>query len=658
MRRSVLALLLVAACAARESGSSSSSEDITSWEPVSASLGNPPNFAQASNGSLMSVVSRAWGRGAKAGALVELYWPHVTNDNLWDSYVGIRSRGAALAWAHDLTLEDQTVVPDTGRIESRFGGSGVGVTISDVVRPHDDVHLRHVAIVNRGTTPLEDVDLAFYAYYTVGGLPAGDHIESARGGFVQSDGNTSIATLSDRPASIMHCGIPLVDLPWGRDARIAAEKNALVPCAGMNAGIGAVNGVTMHGLGTIAPGATAEITFAIAAASTPAAALDTAQTGLAGGFAARAQEDADRWAADLARAAMPARLDANSREVYRRAIITILQHRVDNGGFIAASTLTSPVYKLVWPRDGSKTAVDMLEAGYVAEAKGFFELLERLQKPDGSFAINYYPDASGPFLDLGAAWNENDEPGMLPWGVSRVYQVTHDRDWIQARFPAIQRVAEHLLSITSTGLLAPSRDLWELETGASWTYSNGAAAAGLDAAIALGKELGQDTARWETGLASLRAAMDAQLVAPDGYFGRGAKDGAVDARLEIANLALGSGGFGLYPDTDPRIAKIGDLVTTRLMTTGNAVRRYEGDKYYGGQPWPVASTWLSLHRLARGDRAGAESLFQTTTAQALATGTHMLGEQFDEAEKRWYSAVPLVWSEAAYLRNAKALYGD
>src|SRR3954463_5399001 len=124
MRRSSLALLFlasIAGCAAHEPGSSASSSEIASWEPVSASLGNPPNFAQASNGSLMSVVSRPWGRGAKAGALVELYWPHLNNDNLWDSYVGLRSRGRALAWAHDLTLEDQTVVPDTGRIESRFG---------------------------------------------------------------------------------------------------------------------------------------------------------------------------------------------------------------------------------------------------------------------------------------------------------------------------------------------------------------------------------------------------------------------------------------------------------------------------------------------------------------------------------------------------------
>ncbi|MDF2696283.1 MAG: glycoside hydrolase 15-related, partial [Labilithrix sp.] len=82
------------------------------------------------------------------------------------------------------------------------------------------------------------------------------------------------------------------------------------------------------------------------------------------------------------------------------------------------------------------------------------------------------------------------------------------------------------------------------------------------------------------------------------------------------------------------------------------------DRYYGGQPWPVASAWLSIHRLARGDRAGAEALFQVMTAEAHATDTLMLGEQFDETKKAWLSAMPLVWSEAAYIRTARALYGE
>jgi GH15 family glucan-1,4-alpha-glucosidase len=302
----------------------------------------------------------------------------------------------------------------------------------------------------------------------------------------------------------------------------------------------------------------------------------------------------------------------------------------------------------------------MLEAGFAPEAKAFFELLEKLLKDHGSFAINYKPDASGAFLDLGSAWNENDQPGMLPWGVNRVFEATGDVAWAKARWPAVRRAAEHLLEITEDGLVAPSRDLWELETGGSWTYASGSAVAGLEAAAKIAQASGApaDATRYEARAEMMRKVMGERLLTPQGYFGRGLKDGKVDPRLEIANLALGAGGFALFPDGDPRVARLGDLVAERLGTEGGAVRRYEGDRYYGGQPWPVASAWLSLHRLARGDRPGAEALFRVMTTQARATDTLMLGEQFDEKKKAWLSAMPLVWSEAAYIRTARALYAD
>jgi GH15 family glucan-1,4-alpha-glucosidase len=165
-----------------------------------------------------------------------------------------------------------------------------------------------------------------------------------------------------------------------------------------------------------------------------------------------------------------------------------------------------------------------------------------------------------------------------------------------------------------------------------------------------------DATRWNARAAELRTTLQTKLVAPGGYLGRGSKNGNVDTRLEIANLALGSGGFGIFPDTDPRVASVGDLVASRLQTPSGAVRRYEGDEYYGGHPWPVAAEWLSMHRLARGDRAGAEKLFGVMTSEALTTESKMLGEQFDEENEKWVSAMPLVWSEAAYVHAALALY--
>lgn len=659
-----LAALVVPACAGSTSSEDSeSAEDEIIWEPISAALGNPPNFAQLGNGSAMSVVSRAEGRGSKAGALVELYYPKYSADNLWDSYVGVRSKEQKLAWAHSLDLTAQRMIDDTGLVQSDFTGRGLAMRIEDVLRPARDAHLRRVIVTNTTNAPIENAEVAFYAYFTIGTNPLGDrlHFDAASGALVQSEGRVAIATVGDRPPIGVHCGNVLQPLGKQKDARGAAEGGKLRGCPDtLQANLTGVNGVLMHALGTIPPGASREITYAIGLADDEGAAVAEARDAVAAPFGTRVDEDRRRWADILGRAKQPASMPADARAVYRRAIITMHQHRVSNGAIIAAPTLTSPVYRFVWPRDGSKTAVDLLEAGFTAEAKTFFEFLETLLKADSSFAVNYYADGSRPFFDFGPEKNENDQPGMLPWGVDRVYEVTRDRAWIAARFPAIKRVAEHIVAIstTSNGLVRPSRDLWELETDASWTYANGSAVAGLEAAARLARALGNatDATRWETKAKALRDAMAAKLVAPGGYWARGLKDDRIDGRLEIANLALGNGGFELYPDTDTRLAKVGDLVRERLLTRGGGVRRYEGDRYYGGQPWPVAAAWLALHDLARGNRASAETLFANMTKMGKATESNMLGEQFDEAKKEWLSAMPLVWSEAAYVRTALALY--
>lgn len=654
--------------------------DLGGWEPVSNALGSPPNFAQLGNGSTMSVVSAASDpevdrRGAKAGALVELFYPHYADDNLWDSYIGIRVRGAKLRWAHDLTLLGQKIVPDTGQVVSEFSGAldplngpaasagSIELRLEDVVRPANDAHVRHVVVKNVGTRTLEDVDVAFYAFYTLRTLPTGDSIrfDDATGALVQVDGSIAVATIGDRLPLKSHCGEVLNFLGGAaQDARLALEGDSLVACQTRGATPQGVNGALVHRLSSLAPGETKDISYAIGLGPTADKALAEAAGALSGGFAARANEDKARWAKDLERAKIPNCLPAEAKDIYRRAIVTILQHRVDNGAFIAAPTLTSPGYRFIWPRDGSKTAVDLLAAGFDVEAANFFELLEKLLLPDGSFAVNYIPDASKAFFDFGADGNENDQPGMLPWGVDKVYAKTKDKAWLAARWNGVKAASDHLLAILDAdGLVAPSRDLWELETGKTWTYSNGAALAGLEAASRLATAAGfiSDATRYEDGAARVRGGITSKLVTTDGYYARGKAGSTLDNRVEIGNLALGVGGFGLFDDTEPALAKVGDLVAQRLADPNGGVRRYEGDQYYGGQQWPVAAVWLALHRQARGDRASAESVFKELTRQARTSASLMLGEQFKASSDKWIGAIPLVWSEATYVRLAWALYG-
>lgn len=627
-------------------------------EIISTITGDSPNFAQLANGSLMTVVSRDFGRGAKAGALVEFYYPHCATDQLWDSYIGVAT-GGTLRWAHQLRLVGQSIADDTGRVTSDFEGPGYTLKIEDVVSPTSNVHLRHVTLHNEGTQPLQNVSLVDYGYFMLNSLPTGDRVryDASAHALLQSDTGVGVAVTADPAPTDARCGLANVPLGAAEDARCAAEQLAWKGPQAAGPSMGGVNATLRNAVGTLAPGQSASVTYALGAGPDTQSALDTARAGLESGWSGVTAADAQHWQAWLARARMPQGLSADALAVYRRALVTLGQHHVDDGAFIAAPTNLNPPYRFVWPRDGSLIALTLLNAGYVDEAKNFFAFCERLQQPSGGFAVNYFPDGSRPLWDFGPNGNEHDEVATFAWGVAQVYARTGDRAWLEARWPAVKRACAFLLAQQQPdGLLSTCRDLWELNDDGTWTYSNAAAWAGLSASAAIATQLGDDAdaGLYHAAAVRLHDAMAKEL-APAGYFVRGIRHGQVDPTLEAANLALGRYGFNAWADDDPLLLKTGQLVEQRLSSPGGGVRRYENDQYYDGQPWPVATAWLGLHKLALGDRPGATRLFDVMTRYADTTGARMLGEQFNEQQHRWVSAFPLAWSEAAYIQFALAL---
>ena len=661
-----LALLLTAVLAAgcrapgtAEAQAAGAGELGASRELISTVTGDPPNFAQMANGSLATVVSRDFGRGAKAGALVELFWPNYTADHLWDSYVGVVRQGGKATWAHQMKLVRQALAPDTGRAIAVFEGAGVRLELADVVAPKADVHLRRATLTNTDGQPLVGASLANFAFFTLGHLPAGDRARFEDGVLVQTDGATAIAVASDVPPDAARVGLANLPLTQLRDARQAAEAGDWHGATSAGPAPGGVDAVTRHPLPTLAPGASASVTFAIAVSGNATTARAAARQAADGGFTPVAEADAERWGRWLAASRQPASLSPEALAVYRRGLVTLGQHLASNGAIIAAPTNLNPPYRFVWPRDGSLIALTLLKAGHRAEAERFFSFAETLQRPDGSFAINYFPDGKRALWDFGPNGNEHDQPGTHAWAVARVFAQTGDRGWLAARWPAVKRACGFLLSQQQPdGLLTTCRDLWELDHDGTWTYSNGAAAAGLLAGATIAETLGEpgEAARYRAAAERMRAAIAAKLVGgPGNWLVRGLRKGKLDTTVEAANLALGGSAFNVFPDRHPAMIATGEAVQARLGRPGGGMRRYENDRYYDGQPWPVATSWLATHRLALGDRTAARGAIDTMTRWAGATESLMLGEQFDEQKRRWASAFPLAWSEAAFVGLALEL---
>ncbi|MBO9541849.1 hypothetical protein J7643_14775 [bacterium] len=625
---------------------------------ISALVGDSPNFAQMSNGDMMTAVSRDYGRGAKAGALMELYYPDYAKDHLWDSYVGVTVQGQ-LKWAHQIKLVNQRLVPDTGMAVSTFEGPGYELKISDLVRPGNHAHVRRVSVTNTSNAPLRDLSTTCYAFFTLNHLPGGDTLrfDRAGGALVQTAKGVAVALASDRPATGWQCGEANVPIGSKRDARLAAESGKLNGSDRASTLVTGVNGAVAQALPEIAPGQSAEVTYAIGIAGQESQALAEAKGALKLGWEGAQREDAERWQRFLSQGRMPA-MPEKVRAVYRRALITLKQHQNTKGALIAAPTNMDPPYRLVWPRDGSINALTLLEAGYDREAKAFFEFLERLQQSSGGWAINYFPDASRALWDFGTNGNEHDQVGTFPWAIMQVYRKTGDASWLSARWPAVRKACDFLVMVQEQdGLLSHCRDLWELSHDGTWTFSNAAGWAGLVAGAELADRMGDRTlaAKYRQTADKLHAAMERELVV-NGAFARGKRKKGVDATLEAANLALGSAWFGAFEDRDPRMKATAALIEQRLSSPMGGIRRYENDTYYDGQAWPVTTGWLALYKLTAGDRAGAQRLFDIMTGYAYQTDSLMLGEQFDEAKRVWVSAFPLAWSEATYVRSTLELY--
>ena len=630
-------------------------------EIISAVVGDSPNFGQVSNGNFLSVVSRNQGRGAKVGALVEFYYPNYNMDHLWDAYNGISYNGK-FQWFHDMKLVRQRYVDDTGMIETKFQTADgiLNITTQDVAARDTDTHVRRVTIQNKSGTPVNNVSLFFYEYLTINTLPMSDICEfnEQQSALHHYQDKVHFMVAMDRKADQWQCGGAQNSITNAKDAMDDATDGQLQNNRKVKAYIGlGVNGALRTTLGTLAPNAEQNVLNYIAVGNDENSALNALTSAKKQSWESIADSDKRFWDKWIASSVMPKTSDSKSMTVYKRALITIKQDTANNGAIIAAPTTTSPVYKFTWPRDGTFISMAYLETGHPQEARKFFDFISSVQKPNGGWAINYFPDGRSLF-DFGDSGNEHDEVATIPWGIYTYYQYTKDSSWLTGKWNTVKKACDYLLTKIDpkTGLLGPCRDLWELSQKDSWTFTNAAGSSGLLSGAEIADKLGyKDLAtKYRAASEKLKTAIYDNLWVPEsGYYARGINLGSMkpEATLEAANLGL-LYPFNVFDAKDARIQQTFNKINLDLRSSWGGIKRYTGDKYYDGQPWPVTTDWLAICYNMTGDNAKARQLHQVVTKYACQTESYMLGEQYDEAKQQWLSSLPLTWSEAMYVLAA------
>lgn len=339
-------------------------------------------------------------------------------------------------------------------------------------------------------------------------------------------------------------------------------------------------------------------------------------------------------------------------------IITAGQH--DSGAYIASPTFGQYAYG--WLRDGSYVALGMDALGSAASARRFHEWA-------AAVIVAHAADIAAVVAatDAGVA---PDPAHLLPtrYTLEGTREQHADEAWPNFQLdgygtwlfalrshlgaegaggftPAVRLIADYLLACRTM----PCYDYWEEYGDRRHTSTIAAIAAGLRAAGAL---LDDDVCR--AAADDLVAELRSECVSA-GSFVKGPADDRVDASL----ISLATP-FDLVAGDDPVMVRTIERITAELSSPSGGIRRYVGDTYYGGNPWPLLTAWLGWHLRRVGDDAGYTRLRDwvrgTAEAGAGAIPEQLTSEPQPGAEafiaewtQRWGAvADPLLWSHAKY----------
>ncbi|WP_166870796.1 glycoside hydrolase family 15 protein [Salinibacterium sp. ZJ450] len=347
-----------------------------------------------------------------------------------------------------------------------------------------------------------------------------------------------------------------------------------------------------------------------------------------------------------------------TREVLTAGLRVIEGGQSASGAYIASPNFTE--YHFAWLRDGAYVALAMDAGGRADSAETFHRwaatviesqaarieaILVRLEageplRPEDMLPTRYTLDGE-PELVAGEAWPNFQLDGYGTWMFALHSHLQG------APATAYHRAVELTARYLSSAWRLPCFDYWEEFGDRRHTSTLAAIAAGLRAASRLLDEPAHDRVADE-----IVAFMRAKCVA-DGAFVKGPEDSRVDASLiSIATP------FGLVDADEPVMTATIERIRNELASPTGGIRRYDGDTYYGGNPWLLLTAWLGWHdRLAGNDEGHARA--RDWVVRQASTGGELAEQIMDEPQDagfvepwidRWGPvADPLLWSHAKFI---------
>jgi GH15 family glucan-1,4-alpha-glucosidase len=613
------------------------------------------------------------------GLVHDFYYPYVGLDNLTNSRsvrhkIGVKVDGDFSwvdedNWQVEVNFESDAVVSDIHMHHPRFD---IELIFTDFVDSDFNAFCRRIKVINH-SDEYHNILLFMHQVFQISRagradtalfVPDDDYILDYKGRVSLLIYGQNIDGTKYDQFAIGNYGIEGKDGTY-RDA----EDGELSGNAVEHGGVDSVIRFTA----SLAAGATTQIDYWIVAADSQFSAEKIHHQFLSEGIEHRLEVTRQYWHEWISTAANTLHaIDKGYLDVIKKSLMIIKVHTDKRGGIIASCDSSiynfgRDYYSYVWPRDGAYAMWPLIRLGYKDEPRRFFEFCRDILTKDGYLMHKYQPDRA-----IGSTWHpllhnnhrelaiQEDETANVLYMLGEYYDHTNDHDFVFSLYNTfIQPMANFMCDFIDeqTQLPHASYDLWE-ERFLTTTYTTAVVYQALlvGADFAEKFEYPDDAVRWRevaaTILENSKVFFDEQQQA----FRKGYnlnEDGSLDFNntLDVSSL-YGVMMFAMHDMGADNALKTLKAIEERLLdvSPSGGSPRYEFDHYFEsnpahkGNPWFVATLWLSQFYLRNKQLDKARHYVDWTIAHMLPSGT--LAEQINPNTGEPVGVNPLVWSHA------------
>lgn len=361
------------------------------------------------------------------------------------------------------------------------------------------------------------------------------------------------------------------------------------------------------------------------------------------------------------------------KNIYKRTILLFpLLQNSETGGISAAVEVDEERkkcgrYSYCWTRDAVfiTEALDILEMN--KETEKFYKIFCKITQSDnGMWEQRFYTDGT-----LAPCWGyQIDETASVIYGTYKHYESTKDKKFLkdtlkmcEKAYKYLNKYIEDILSEEESKMHV-SYDLWEMHEGTSM-YSISSIFAAFNSMDKIYDELYEQFEENRIKQENIRREkknIEDKLVKIKKYltdtfydldkksFVRNNEDKWMDISLLGAVVP-----FEIFTPKEKKVLNTVEKIDMTLRTYTSGYKRFENDNYMNGNPWTIATLWMALYHIKKGERNKAREELKFVVQSATELG--LIAEQVDNNTLKPNWVIGLGWAHAMFITVLNELYG-